>query len=121
MEKKELSAVRSEIFLRIRSALDDRYGEFVPASLIEDECSKEDITTLFSRIESFRSDEDLIDLFDALKKIYDGNFGRCLFCRSEIAFQRLIENPLVKFCGDCERLLNPRHPSVETFRGENLP
>lgn len=107
MEDKNLAVLKSEIFSRVRSILSERYGEFVPASLVENELQSESVVTEIRRFESFRADEDLLDLFDALQRLFTGNYGYCLFCRNEIEFSKLRRNPLSKFCDACERALSP--------------
>lgn len=111
MDAKNLAVLRNEIFSRVRSILYERYGEFVPASLIENESQGESAVRTIKRVESFKADEDLLDLFEALEKVFSGNYGHCLFCRKEIAFSKLSRNPLAKFCDDCERILNPNFTS----------
>ncbi|MCL5035303.1 MAG: TraR/DksA C4-type zinc finger protein [Bacteroidetes bacterium] len=107
MDDKNLAVLKSEIFSRVRSILSERYGEFVPASLVENELQSESVVTEIRRFESFRADEDLLDLFDALQRLFTGNYGYCLFCRNEIEFSKLQRNPLAKFCDACERALSP--------------
>lgn len=107
MDTESLVALRDEIFTRIRAILYDRYGEYVPASMIENQSQTEAAVKKIERLESFKADEDLLDLFEALHKIFVGSYGHCLFCRSEIDFSKLKSNPLLRFCDDCERILNP--------------
>ncbi|MCL4540256.1 MAG: hypothetical protein M1469_09065 [Bacteroidetes bacterium] len=107
MDEKNLAVLKSEIFSRVRSILSERYGEFVPASLVENELQSESVVTEIRRFESFRADEDLLDLFDALQRLFTGNYGYCLLCRNEIEFPKLRRNPLSKFCDGCERMLAP--------------
>lgn len=114
MEAEKLAVLRKEIFSRVRSILYERYGEFVPASLIESEPRNGNAVKTIRRAESFRADEDLLDLFEALEKVFSGNYGRCLFCRKEIEFAKLNKNPLAKFCDDCERILNPNFSTGST-------
>ncbi len=111
MDAKNLAVLRNEIFSRVRSILYERYGEFVPVSLIEDESRSENAVKTIRRVESFKADEDLLDLFEALEKVFAGNYGHCLFCRKEIEFQKLNRNPLAKFCDSCERILSPCYMS----------
>ncbi len=111
MEAEHLAVLRREIFSRVRSILYERYGEFVPASLIENEPQNENAVKTIKRVESFKADEDLLDLFEALEKVFSGSYGYCLFCRKEIEFAKLNRNPLAKFCDDCERILNPSYSS----------
>jgi RNA polymerase-binding transcription factor DksA len=118
MEAKNLAVLRNEIFSRVRSILYERYGEFVPASLIEDESQSENAVKTIRRVESFKADEDLLDLFEALQKVFSGNYGTCLFCRKEIEFSKLNRNPLAKFCDDCERILSPSYSSGGTEVGK---
>jgi RNA polymerase-binding transcription factor DksA len=118
MDAKNLAVLRNEIFSRVRSILYERYGEFVPASLIEDESQSENAVKTIRRVESFKADEDLLDLFEALQKVFSGNYGYCLFCRKEIEFSKLNRNPLAKFCDDCERILSPSFSSGGTEVGK---
>lgn len=118
MEAENLAVLRKEIFSRVRSILYERYGEFVPASLIENEPQNESAVKTIKRVESFRADEDLLDLFEALEKVFSGNYGCCLFCRKEIHFDKLNRNPLAKFCDNCERILNPSYSSGGTEVGK---
>ncbi len=111
MNAKNLSVLRNQIFSRVRSILYERYGEFVPASLVENESQSETAVRTIRRVESFKADEDLLDLFEALEKVFNGNYGYCLFCRKEIDFDKLNKNPLAKFCDDCERVLSPNYAS----------
>ena len=111
MDDRNLAVLRSEIFSRVRSILSERYGEFVPASLVENGTQSESVVTEIRRFESFRADEDLLDLFDALQRLLTGNYGSCLFCRKEIEFSKLKRNPLSKFCDGCERALTPSYHS----------
>ena len=119
MEEKDLVAVRTEIFSRVRTILYERYGEYIPGSLIEDESGADGIAQFARRAESFRSDEDLLDLFDALRKIFEGSYGRCLFCHGEIDTERLLANPLAKFCAACEKMLNPEYTETKTDTHSN--
>lgn len=114
MDAKNLAVLRNEIFSRVRTILYERYGEFVPASLVENEFQNETAVKTIKRAESFKADEDLLDLFEALEKVFTGNYGYCLFCRKEIEFSKLSRNPLAKFCDDCERILNPTYSSGGT-------
>ena len=111
MDAKNLAVLRNEIFTRVRTILYERYGEFVPASLVENESQRETAVRTIKRAESFKADEDLLDLFEALEKVFTGNYWYCLFCRKEIEFSKLSRNPLAKFCDDCERILNPSYSS----------
>lgn len=113
MDAKNLAILRNEIFSRVRTILYERYGEFVPASLVENEFQSETAVKTIRRAESFKADEDLLDLFEALEKVFTGNYGYCLFCRKEIEFSKLSRNPLAKFCDDCERILNPSYSTGE--------
>ncbi len=111
MEAKNLAVLRNEMFNRVRSILYERYGEFVPDPLVENESQGEIVVRSIKRVESFKADEDLLDLFDALEKVFSGRYGYCLFCRKEIEFSKLMKNPLAKFCDTCERMLNPTYVS----------
>lgn len=111
MDAKSMTVLRNEIFSRVRTILYERYGEFVPASLVENESQGEAAVKTIRRAESFKADEDLLDLFEALEKVFTGNYGYCLFCRKEIEFSKLNKNPLAKFCDDCEKILNPSYSS----------
>lgn len=113
MDPKNLAVLRNEIFARVRTILYERYGEYVPASLVEDESQGDNAVKTIRRVESFKADEDLLDLFEALKKVFSGNYGYCLFCRKEIDFTKLHKNPLAKFCDNCERILSPSYSSGE--------
>jgi len=119
MEERDLVAIRAEVFSRVRNILYERYGEYVPATLIDEGSGAEGVVKFARRVESFRSDEDLLDLFDALKKIFDGSYGRCLFCRSDIGTQKLMGNPLAKFCDACEKMLNPEYTDEGSHRSSN--
>ncbi len=110
MDEKNLAVLKGEIFSRVRSILSERYGEFVPAHLVESESQSESAVREMERFESFKADEDLLDLFDALQKVFTGNYGYCLFCRNEIEFSKLRKNPLARFCDECERILSPTYP-----------
>ncbi len=114
MEAENLAILRKEIFSRVRSILFERYGESIPTSLIENEPRNENAVKTIRRVESFRADEDLLDLFEALEKVFSGSYGRCLFCRKEIEFSKLRRNPLAKFCDNCERILNPSFSAGST-------
>jgi RNA polymerase-binding transcription factor DksA len=118
MDAKSLASLRNEIFSRVRSILYERYGEFVPAALIEDESQSENAVKTIRRVESFKADQDLLDLFEALEKIFSGNYGYCLFCRKEIDLSKLSRNPLAKFCDGCERILSPSYTSGITEVGK---
>ncbi len=107
MDEKNLAVLKSEIFTRVRSILSERYGEFVPTSIVEGKSETESAVREIRRFESFKADEDLLDLFDALQKLFTGNYGYCLFCRNEIEFSKLRQNPLSKFCYQCEKTLAP--------------
>lgn len=110
MDEKNLAVLKGEIFSRVRSILSERYGELVPAHLVESESQSEYTVREMERLESFKADEDLLDLFDALQKLFTGNYGYCLFCRNEIEFSKLRKNPLARFCDECERILSPTYP-----------
>ena len=109
MDAKSLAVLRNEIFSQVRAILYERYGEFVPASLVENGLQTEAVARTIERFESFKADEDLLDLFEALQKVYTGNYGHCLFCHNEIEFSKLQRNLLAKFCDNCERVLNPSY------------
>lgn len=111
MDAKNLAVLRNQIFSRVRSILYERYGEFVPASLVETDSQSETAVKTIKRVESFKADQDLLDLFEALEKVFNGNYGYCLFCRKEIDFPKLNRNPLAKFCDECERILSPNYAS----------
>ena len=98
--------IKDEIFSRIQTILFDRYGEYVPASSVEDFSETESSVKEIDRLESFKADEDLLELFEALRKVYIGSYGYCLFCRNEIDSSKLRSNPLSRFCDDCEKILN---------------
>lgn len=114
MDAKNLAVLKNEIFSRVRTILYERYGEFVPASLAESDSQKEAVAKTIEQFESFKADEDLLDLFEALQKAFTGNYGRCLFCRNEIEFSKLQKNPLAKFCDGCESVLNLSYHSGES-------
>jgi RNA polymerase-binding transcription factor DksA len=120
MEAKNLAVLRNEIFTRVRSILYERYGEFVPDPLIENESQGETVVKAIKRVESFKADEDLLDLFEALEKVFSGRYGYCLFCRKEIEFSKLMRNPLAKFCDSCERILNPNYVTGDAQSDEKL-
>ncbi len=109
MDAKNLAVLRNEIFSQVRAILYERYGEFVPASLVENGLQTEAVARTIERFESFKADEDLLDLFEALQKAFGGNYGQCLFCHNEIEFSKLQRNLLAKFCDNCERVLNPSY------------
>lgn len=44
----------------------------------------------------------LKDIHDALGRIYDGTYGKCAFCGSEIGKERLEALPYTRLCIDCE-------------------
>ncbi len=118
MDAEHLAKLKSEIFSRVRAILYERYGEFIPASLLEGEADGERGLKTIHRVGSFKADEDLIELFEALQKVLSGNYGFCLLCRKEIAFDKLDRNPLSKFCDACERLLSPGYPEGDAKLGE---
>ncbi len=107
MEMNNLATIRSEIFSRVREILFERYGETIPVSIVEGEIRADTAAKIIKRYESFRADEDLIDLLDALETVFEGRYGHCLLCHAEIAFEKLRRNPLAKFCDDCEKSLSP--------------
>lgn len=106
MDTESLAVIKDEISSRIRAILFDRYGESVPAPSLEARSQTETAVKEIDRLESFKADEDLLDLFEALRKVYVGRYGICLFCRNEIDSSKLKSNPLSRFCDDCERVLN---------------
>jgi len=114
MDKAHFGVLRNELFSRVRSIVYEKYGEFIPASMMESEAQSDDVVRITQRIGSFKSDQDLLDVLDALRKLFEGNYGYCLFCRKEIEFNKLRDNPLAKFCDDCERILSP------TFSGSSV-
>jgi DnaK suppressor protein len=46
----------------------------------------------------------LLQINDALRRMDDGNYGRCNNCSSMIAAQRLEALPWARFCIDCQEL-----------------
>lgn len=107
MEANDLAIIRNEIFSQVSEILFERYGESVPASLMDDEMGADAAARLIKRYESFRADEDLLDLLDALETVFAGKYGCCLLCHAEIDFEKLRKNPLTKFCDACEKSLSP--------------
>ena len=49
-----------------------------------------------------RKNLDLIE--EALKRVSNGNYGKCLDCNEEIPFKRLDVFPEAKFCVQCKEL-----------------
>ena len=101
-----LAELRNEILFRVHEVLNDRYGESVPTPLWDSNAKKEDAFKAIERLESFKSDDDLIDLLEALRKTFTGDYGHCLSCGEQIELPKLLKNPLVKFCDKCEKVLN---------------
>jgi hypothetical protein len=66
MDKGFLAELRNEILFRVHKVLNDRYGDSVPSSLWDGEVNKEDAFEAIRRIESFKSDENLIHLLETL-------------------------------------------------------
>jgi len=114
MDANNVAVLKVEIFSRIRVILYERYGEFIPASSINGQTINGTALKTIERFESFKADADLLDLFEALQKLFSGDYGYCLFCRNEIQFSKLESNPLVKFCDECERILSPVDSSKES-------
>ncbi len=109
MDKESLEVIRDDVISRIRAIVFERYGEFIPTSLIDGNSQSEAAVKVLERIESFKADEDLLDLFEVFHKIVIGNYGNCLLCRRAIDLGKLRSNVLAKFCDECERILSPVH------------
>lgn len=48
-----------------------------------------------------RKKRQLLDVLNALKRIEQGNFGVCIFCRKEISLERLDAFPEIQTCVHC--------------------
>jgi DnaK suppressor protein len=48
-----------------------------------------------------RKKRQLLEVGNALKRIEQGNFGKCLFCGAEISHERLEAFPEVQICMSC--------------------
>ncbi len=114
MEANDLLSIRYEIFSQIREILSDRYGESFPDSIVKSGMGADMAAKVINRYQSFRADEDLLDLLNALKSVFEGKYGNCLLCHSEIAFEKLHRNPLTKFCDGCEKSLSPMYSQKVT-------
>ena len=113
MDKEELAGVKDIVFTRIRAIVSERYGEFIPPSLIEDYSGGDDSLRAIKGFESFKADVDLIELFEAFHKIVKENYGYCLLCRKDIDAAKLRANPVAKFCDECARILSPTYSTQE--------
>ena len=105
MDEDFLTELRNEILYRVHKVLHDRYGESVPTSLWDTNAKKEDAFEAIRRLESFKSDDNLIYLLEALRKTFTGDHGHCLSCGEQIELTKLLKSPLTKFCDKCERVL----------------
>ncbi len=114
MDKGFLAELRNEILFRVHEVLNDRYGESVPTSLWDSNAKKEDAFEAIKRLESFKSDEDLMHLLETLPKSFTGEYGYCLCCREQIELPRLLKNPLAKVCDKCESVLGTKHYTQNT-------
>jgi DnaK suppressor protein len=52
----------------------------------------------------------LVAVTDALARIDDGSFGRCLECDEPISAARLDADPAVTLCIECQRRIEERNP-----------
>lgn len=50
-----------------------------------------------------RSLQNLKRIDQALRRIYDGTYGKCLYCGKEISEKRLVSIPDAEFCIECKR------------------
>jgi RNA polymerase-binding transcription factor DksA len=109
MDKGFLAEIRNEIILRVHEVLNDRYGESVPMSLWDIGAKKEEAFETIKRLESFKSDDNLIHLLEALRQTITGDYGRCLSCGEQIELPKVLKNPLAKFCDNCENVLRMKY------------
>lgn len=47
--------------------------------------------------------QDVYDIIGARQRIAAGNYGECIDCGADIAFERLLAYPTAKRCIDCQR------------------
>jgi len=52
-----------------------------------------------------KSNKDLTDIEEALRRIEDGSYGVCVDCGKLIAKERLLHSPFVKTCTTCQQAL----------------
>jgi len=105
MDNESLKSIRDIVFSRIREIVFDRYHEFIPPNLIDSPLEGESSLKAIEGFESFKADVDLLELFEALRKIVRGTYGYCLLCRKDIDVVKLKANPVAKFCDECARIL----------------
>ncbi|MCL5268527.1 MAG: TraR/DksA C4-type zinc finger protein [Bacteroidetes bacterium] len=109
MDKDFVAEIRNEIIFRVHEVLNHRYGESVPMSLWDANAKKEDAFETIKRLESFKSDDNLIRLLEALRSTFTGDYGHCLSCGEQIELPKLLKNPLAKFCDKCEQVLSTKY------------
>ena len=54
---------------------------------------------------AYKGDGYLVDLCNALNRIKEGTFGKCLMCKKEISPENLEEAPTSRLCPECAEKL----------------
>lgn len=96
--------IREIILVRIASILQEVYKEPV------EDLSEEAIVAKLA----FKGDPQLNELRLALERIRRGDYGRCIFCKSDIDRHILKHNPTAHFCERCANILRYRTAEART-------
>lgn len=94
----QTTEIREIILYRIASILQNVYQEPVQ------DLSEDHIVAKLA----FKADPHLNELRLALERIQQGEYGRCIFCKSPIDEDLLKRSPTAHFCDRCASLLRYR-------------
>ena len=89
--KADLRTLRQRVEGEIVSILRDQYGQSVDPHIP------------IKYYLDFKSDRGLIQLREALERIEQGTYGRCMLCSKPIPDHVLQNSPVAVFCGSCRR------------------
>lgn len=70
--------------------------------------------------ETERDIAELLDAQEALRRMDDGSYGRCIDCERPIAPQRLQVQPSARRCAECQSDHEKRHPGGPNATGHPL-
>lgn len=106
-EAKALSHLKQELKNKLESQLGEWKKPFL-TPLERDDCKNE--IDLVARLIEFRTEASLHqksttqlrEIQSALRRMENGNFGKCIRCTSQIPIKRLFAIPTAAFCIQCQ-------------------
>ncbi len=93
-------AMRRAVLCKLFDHLQEHYGiDWTKETFVDGDLSLHQLDAILA----FKSDARLTELRDALSRIDEGTFGRCISCKAEIGQNVLDVDPAQRFCSGCER------------------